>query len=157
MGFSHTVVALFAFVHHVAAFALVAALAVEFTLLKGELTVAAARRLLRADTMYGASAGVVLVVGLLRVVYFEKGTAYYLHSVPFLAKLALFVTIGLLSILPTVEFLSWRASLREGSVPSVAPAKLRGLRAIVHLELGGVALILLCAALMARGIGFSGA
>jgi putative membrane protein len=81
-------VSLFAFLHHVAAFALVAALAVEFVLIKGELTTRSARKLLFADLVFGVSAGFVLVVGLLRVFVFEKGSAYYFHSVPFLAKVA---------------------------------------------------------------------
>jgi len=157
MEFGRVTVALFAFLHHVAAFAVAAALAVEFALLKGELNVTAARRLLLTDMVYGASAGLVLAAGLLRVVYFEKGAAYYFHSVPFLAKIALFIAIGLLSIVPTVEFLSWRAALKEGSAPAVAPSKLRALRTILHAELAGIVLILLCASLMARGIGLIGA
>jgi putative membrane protein len=59
-------VSLFAFIHHVAAFALVAALAVEFVLMKGELNIQNARMLLFSDLVFGVSAGVVLVVGLLR-------------------------------------------------------------------------------------------
>ena len=47
-------------------------------------------------------------------VYFEKGASYYFHSVPFVAKLSLFVMVGLLSIYPTMEFLSWRASVKQG-------------------------------------------
>jgi len=34
----------------------------------------------------GAAAGGVLVVGLLRVFFFEKGAGYYLHSEPFIAR-----------------------------------------------------------------------
>jgi putative membrane protein len=149
-------VSLFAFLHHVAAFALVAALAVEFVLIKGELSVASARRLQITDQVFGAAAGVVLVVGFLRVFYFEKGAAYYFHSVPFIAKLSLFVIVGLLSIYPTKEFLSWRAAVRQRLAPTVASAKLRAIRGIMHWELIGVVLILLCAALMARGIGYVG-
>ena len=48
---------LFAFLHHLAAFALVAALAVEFILIRMQLTLASARRLLIADAVLGASAG----------------------------------------------------------------------------------------------------
>src|SRR5262245_47291524 len=146
-------VSFFAFLHHVAAFTLVASLAVEFTLIRAELTAAQARRLQLADTVFGVSSGVVLVVGLLRVFFFEKGASYYFHSVPFIAKLALFAVVGLLSIYPTVEFQSWRKALKLGSSPTVAPGKLRTLRAIIHCELIGVVLILLCAALMARGVG----
>jgi len=145
--------AFMAFLHHVAAFALVAAIAVEFVLIRDELTVRTARRLQVADTILGISAGVVLVVGLLRVFYFEKGADYYFHSVPFIAKLSLFVIVALLSIYPTVVFLSWRNAVKAGQLPAIDLSKLRRIRSLIHLELMGVVLIILCAALMARGIG----
>ncbi len=97
-----------AFLRHLAAFTVVAALAVELVLTKDGIVLKNAQRILLADLAFGVSAGVVLVVGLLRIVYFEKGTFYYFHSVPFVAKLSLFLTVGLLSIYPTIEFLSWR-------------------------------------------------
>lgn len=148
--------ALLAFLHHLAAFALVAALAVEFVLIRGTLTVESARKIARVDSVYGLSAGVLLVVGLLRVFHFEKGAAYYFHSAPFLGKLTLFALIGLLSIYPTVEFLSWRKSLKQGHVPVVDPGKLRTICSIIHWELAGIALLLLFASLMARGVGYFG-
>jgi len=150
------VASLFAFLHHLAAFALVATLVLEFVLIKGELDARTARRLKLADMVFGLSSGVVLVVGLLRVIYFEKGASYYFHSAPFIAKLVLFLAVGLLSIIPTMEFLSWSKALEQGQVPSLSPEKQRKLRTVMHLELVGVVLILLCAALMARGVGYSG-
>ena len=107
--------ALFAFLHHLAAFTLVASLAVEMVVIGGELTLEAARKLRLADLAYGISAGFLLIVGLARVFHFEKGATYYFHTWTFLAKLALFVTIGLVSIIPTVEFLSWRRSVAPAS------------------------------------------
>ena len=148
--------AFFAFLHHLAAFALVAALTAEFVLLKDELNVRTARRLQLADAALGASAGVVLVVGFLRVVYFEKGAAYYFHSAPFLAKITLFLIVGLLSIYPTLEFLAWGKALKDGRAPAVSEHKLGVIRKIVHWELAGVVLLLLNAALMARGVGYFG-
>jgi putative membrane protein len=148
--------AIFAFIHHLAAFALVAALTVELVLVRGTLTVESARKIVRFDAVYGLSAGMLLVVGLLRVFFFEKGAAYYFQSAPFLGKLTLFAAIGLLSIYPTRAFFSWRTALRQGQVPVVDPGKLRALRTVIHWELSGVALILLLAALMARGIGHLG-
>ena len=147
--------AFFAFLHHVAAFAFVAALVVEFVLIRGELTIANARRILIADIVAGAAAGVVLLVGVFRVLMFEKGVSYYLHSTPFLAKMALFVTVALLSIYPTIEFLTWIKPLKEGRVPVLSERKVRLLRMIIHCELAGVVLLILCAALMARGIGYA--
>jgi putative membrane protein len=145
--------ATFAFLHHLAAFALVAAVTVELVLLRGELTLQRARQLRLADLVYGIAAAAVLVIGMLRVAHFEKGPAYYSHSVPFLAKLALFVIIALLSIYPTVQFLSWRKPLREGVVPVLPERKLRLIRRLIHWELAALVVLLLCAALMARGVG----
>src|SRR5579864_1973916 len=102
---------LFAFLHHLCAFTLVSALAIEFTLIKQELTLASARRLRVTDLVLGIAAGLLLVVGLSRVFFFEKGPSYYWHSHAFLTKFSLFVIVGLLSIIPTMEFLSWRGAI----------------------------------------------
>jgi putative membrane protein len=144
---------LFAFLHHIAAFTLFAALVVELILIREVLTVGTARRLQVADMVFGISAGVLIVVGLLRVFYFEKGATYYFHTWTFIAKLALFVIIGLVSIVPTLEFLSWRKAVKQGQVPSVSPDKVRALRSIIHWELVGIVVIILMAALMAKGVG----
>jgi putative membrane protein len=101
----------------------------------------------------GISAGVLLVVGFLRVFYFEKGATYYFSTWTFIAKLTLFVLVGLISIVPTVEFLSWRTDVRQGEAPSLTAAAQRRLRTIIHLELVGVVLIILLAAMMAKGVG----
>ncbi len=61
-----------AFLHHAAAFTLVAALPVEVALFKPPLSLVQAQRLVRTDNLCGASAGVLLAVGLLRVVYFDR-------------------------------------------------------------------------------------
>ena len=145
--------AAFAFFHHAAAFTLVAAVAIEFVLLRDPLTLERAHRLQVVDAVLGVSAGVVLAVGLLRVFYFEKGAAYYFHNHAFLAKLALFVIVALLSIYPTMVFLSWGKALRQGQVPVLSAQQARRLRSLIHWELAGIALLILCAALMARGIG----
>jgi putative membrane protein len=139
----------FAFLHHVLAFTLAAALAVEFVLIRGELNANTARRLVRADIVLAVSATALLVVGLLRVFYFEKGAGYYFHSATFIAKLALFVLVAILSFYPTAKFISWR---KKGIDPAAVPL----IRRLIHLELVGVVLILLFAALMADGIGFLG-
>ncbi len=103
---------------------------VELVLMRGELTVASARTLLRMDSVYGLCAVVLLIVGFVRVFYTEKGADYYFHSGPFLAKLALFIVVGLLSILPTVQFLGWRKALKEGRVPALDDGKRRRIRMV---------------------------
>ncbi|MGB7480824.1 MAG: DUF2214 family protein [Burkholderiaceae bacterium] len=143
-----------AFLHHLAAFTLVAALAVEFALLRGAPTAPDLRRLRLADAVYGVSAGVILVVGFLRVLYLEKGAAYYFHSGTFIAKLALFAVIGLLSIYPTMQFLRWGRAAGPAAAPTAA--EVQRVRRLLHFELALLVPLILCAALMARGIGFFG-
>ncbi|HWZ38840.1 MAG TPA: DUF2214 family protein [Bradyrhizobium sp.] len=142
---------LFAFLHHLCAFTLVAAVAIEFTLIRGELTLASARRLQVTDLVLGIAAGFLVVIGLLRVFFFEKGAEYYWHSHAFLAKFGLFIIIGLLSIIPTMEFLSWRGAIEAGRVPVMDAAKRKRVTMVIHSELAAIVIILLCAAIMARG------
>jgi putative membrane protein len=142
---------LFAFLHHLCAFTLVAAVAIEFTLIRSELTLSSARRLQVTDIVLGMAAGALLVIGLLRVFFFEKGAAYYWHSHAFLTKFGLFIIIGLLSIVPTMEFLSWRDAIAAGQAPVMEAAKRKRVTMIIHVELAAIVVILLCAAIMARG------
>jgi putative membrane protein len=149
----HMAAALFAFLHHIAAFTLAGAVVAEFVLVRDDITLKTARKLLTADLILGLSAAAVLAAGVLRVLFFEKGPTYYIHNLAFVAKMALFLTVGLLSIYPTKEFLSWRRPVKEGRQPVIEARKLSSIRAIIGWELIGIAAILLCAALMARGIG----
>src|SRR6201995_4789568 len=95
---------LFAFLHHLCAFTLVAAVAIEVTLIKQELTLASARRLPVTGIVLGIGAGAPLGFGRFSEFFFEKGTAHYCPRPTFLSKFGLFIIIGLLSIVPTQEF-----------------------------------------------------
>lgn len=144
-----------AFLHHAAAFTVVATLAVEVALFKPPLTLVQARRVLATDTIYGAAAAAVLVAGLLRVAYFEKGPAYYWHDGFFLAKFIAFIVAALISIYPTITYRSWRKGLKAGTAPAVPAARARAVRMCLMLQLTAIVVILACAALMARGFGYS--
>ena len=148
--------AFFSFLHFLGAFALVAALTVELIFIREELNIRNAFRILVADLVYGMSATVVLIAGLLRVFYFEKGASYYFASIPFLLKMSLFVLVAAASIYPTREFLSWYKPLRLGQMPLLTDRKRRVIRSIIHWELVGIVAIVLCAALMAKGLGYRG-
>ena len=67
---------------------------------------------------------------------------------------SLFAIVALLSIYPTRQFLSWRADVKEGRAPAVADDRVRRIRSVIHLQLAAIAVLILCAALMARGIGY---
>ena len=142
---------LFAFLHHLCAFTLVSAVAIELVLIRQELTLSSARRLQVTDMVLGIAAGALLFIGLVRVFFLEKGPDYYWHSHAFLTKFSLFVVIALVSIIPTLEFLSWRKAIGAGQVPVIDAKKRKLVAAVIHGELLGIVIILLCAAIMARG------
>lgn len=145
-----------AFVHHLAAFTFVAALVVEFVTIRDTLSEHSARRLIAADIIYASSATLVLVVGFVRVYFYEKGADYYWSTAPFIAKIVLFGVVALLSFYPSAEFLRWKKQLTEGIAPDPTHRKMQIIRNIIHIELIGVVFILLSAAMMARGIGYRG-
>jgi len=148
--------ALVAFAHISAFFALTAALVLQLALISESISVATARRIQRADRAYAIAAVLVLIFGILRVVYFEKGVDYYLGNTFFLLKIGLFVAVGLLSIYPTICFQRWNADLNQDTAPELSGQTVQKIRKIMHTELVGILGILLCASLMAKGFGFGG-
>jgi putative membrane protein len=71
----------------------------------------------------------------------------------FWAKLGAFAAVGLLSIMPTVEFIRWRKAI-SGNLPfSPAPHGIRNVRRVLFAEAILFALIPAFAAAMARGYG----
>jgi putative membrane protein len=61
---------------------------------------------------------------------------------------------ALISIYPTVTFLSWNRGLKAGAAPEISAGRTRWVRMCLMLELTAIVIILLCAALMARGFGY---
>lgn len=147
--------ALMAFLHHLMAFTLVACVVYEFIAYRKGLSIEEARRIQRADLLYGISAGLLLIVGVLRVLYFEKGPAYYTHNPFFWLKMNAFLIVGLLSIDPTIRYLRWNKTLKEGKLPEITDGEFKRTRLILTLEVIGVSVILFAAAWMARGIGMN--
>lgn len=139
--------------HHIAAFTLTACLVYEFVAYRRSLTVAEARNIQRVDLVYGIAAGLVLVVGFLRVYFFEKGPNYYFANHVFWTKMVLFVIVGLLSVYPTIRYIKWNPLLAENKVPEIPEKEYRNIRLLLWLEMVGLVLILFAAPLMARGIG----
>jgi putative membrane protein len=144
---------LMASLHHIFAFTLTAALVYEFIAFRKGLTAAEARRIQRVDLVYGISAGLLIVVGLLRVYFFEKGPNYYFANHVFWTKMALFVIVGLLSIYPTIRYFKWNPMLAENKAPEIPDKEFKNIRLLLWIEIVGIVLILLAAPLMARGVG----
>lgn len=149
----NTVIA--AFIHHLAFILMFACLFYEHMALKPQIDSAGIRQLIKIDAIYGLCAVVILVAGLLRVFYLEKGPEYYLHNWMFLTKIGLFIAIGLLSIYPTMLFLGWRKTLQQGSPLTPDPTKVKQAIMMIRAELLLFTLILPPAVLMAKGYGYS--
>jgi putative membrane protein len=148
-----TTSAIFAFLHFAAVFGIVATLFLEWQTMSRAPTLAEARRIQVSDRWFGVFAAVVLVVGALRVFYFEKGKTFYFASPFFNAKLMLFLVVGLLSIYPTIRFIKWGAQTRQGLPPAVSADEYRWIMLLLRAELVLLLGVALCASLMARGVG----
>ena len=147
--------ALMAFLHHLFAFTLVACVVYEFIAYRKGMTIDEARRIQRVDLVYGISAGLLLVVGLLRVFFFEKGVNFYIHSPFFWVKMSAFLIVGLLSIDPTIRYIRWNKTLSQNITPEISEDEFKRTRLVLWLEVTGIVIILLAAPLMARGIGMN--
>ena len=145
--------AIMAFLHHVAAFTLVGTIIYELVSFHRDLSLAEARRIQRMDIAYGVSAAFVLIVGLLRVFYFEKGAAYYAQNWFFWTKMLGFALVGLLSIYPTVRYVSWNKFFAKNQAPEISDQEVSRTKLVLRLEMLGIIIILLSAAMMARGVG----
>jgi putative membrane protein len=144
-----------AFLHHIFAFTLVACLIYEFIAFRKGMSIEEARRIQRVDLVFGISAGLLLVVGLLRVFFFEKGVNFYINSPFFWVKMTAFVIVGLLSIDPTIRYIRWNKSLSENRAPEINESEYKRTHLILWLEVIGIAVILLAAPMMARGVGMN--
>ncbi|MDR8012899.1 DUF2214 family protein [Ectopseudomonas guguanensis] len=145
-----------AYLHYLSIFALFALLSIEHVLFKAPLDLSRARSLMLTDLAYGICAGLVLITGIARVLWFGKGAAYYMGNGLFHAKLGLFVLVGLLSILPTLVFIKWRGAVKAGQVPEPSARQVRLVTWSIRIELLLLLAIPLLATLMARGYGVIG-
>lgn len=144
--------AITAYLHYLSFMVAFGALAIEHQTLKPDLSLKDAWRVSIADAIYGIAATLILITGILRVIYFGKGTDYYLSNPAFYLKVGLFALVSLLSLYPTFTFVSWIKSLRDSRPPELEVAQVKRLSWLIRGELTGFVLIPLFAAIMARGI-----
>ncbi|MDH0681984.1 MULTISPECIES: DUF2214 family protein [Achromobacter] len=146
--------AMYAWFHYLAIFVMVVVMTAEAVLLRPDLTAAGVKRLIIYDRLYGLSAILVLITGVLRLTLGAKGAAFYMSNPWFHAKISLFVVIALCSIPPTLTFLRWAKQRRQQpefipTLPEIKRAR-RWVMIASHLFI----FLPLFAVLMARGIGY---
>ncbi|WP_417663501.1 DUF2214 family protein [Pseudomonas sp.] len=145
--------AIAAYLHYLSIFGLFALLSIEHVTFGKELDVARARRLIFTDIAYGICAGLVLLTGLVRVIWYGKGWQYYLSNSLFHTKVGLFILVGLLSVYPTYVYLNWRNSLNAGQPPVISRREKFLVTMTIRVELLLLLAIPLFATFMARGFG----
>jgi putative membrane protein len=107
------------------------------------------RRLLAADNVWGAAAGLWIASGLARVFFGGKEPDFYWRNGLFWVKMGLFATVFALELAPMMTFIKVRAA-RRGS--AALPAfSVEAYRRINTAEVVLVVAIAFVAAFMARG------
>ncbi|MEX0957241.1 MAG: DUF2214 family protein [Rhizobiaceae bacterium] len=144
---------LLAIAHHLLVFSLAGVLFAEFILLKPGLSGRNLSILGNLDRAYGGLALAIIVVGVGRVMHGLKGWEYYVYNDAFWAKMGAFLVVGLLSIPPTIRIIKWRRDAGSSSGHVVPDSEIASMRRYLHAELAVFALILVFAAMMARGLG----
>lgn len=137
--------------HHLTVFALVGLFAAEFALLRPGLSGPRIGQLARLDAAYGGFAGLVIAVGVLRVVFGAAGWEYYVGNHAFWGKMAALLVMGLLTIPPTLAIRRWRQAQRADAAFAPDSAAIASQKRFVHLQAGFLLLIPIFAAIMARG------
>jgi putative membrane protein len=142
-----------AWLHFLFAFLLVGAITAELFMLRLPVNAAVARRILRADMFYGVSAIALILAGGSRVLWGAKGGDFYQGEPFFWAKMGMFILIGLISIAPTRTFMRWGKAAKADAAFVAPEAEVKSARRWVMIEVHLIAVLLLFASLMARGIG----
>ena len=142
-----------AIAHHLCVFTLAGLLIAEVALLRPNLSPERIRQLGAIDTAYGVMAMLIIVIGILRVIFGDKGADYYIHNWAFWLKMAAFLLVGLLSAPPTIAIIGWRRKLAADPKFSPDAGTIAGLRRFYVGEIIAFAFIPAFAAAMARGYG----
>jgi putative membrane protein len=142
-----------AIAHHLLIFLLAGIIAFEIGVIRLTMIGADIDRVGRVDAWYGILAVAIVVVGFSRAIFAAKGWGYYSVNGFFWAKMAAFVVVGLLSIVPTVRIIRWRRALAKNAAFTPAAADILSVKRFLWAEVAFFALIPACAAAMARGYG----
>ena len=73
-----------------------------------------------ADIVYGLAGVLIIVSGILRVKYFGQGAEFYTDNPLFWLKIGSYITIGLLSLYPTITYILWAIPLSKNKLPDLS-------------------------------------
>ena len=107
------------------------------------------RRLVAADSAWGAAAALWIASGVARVFFGGKTPGFYWQNGFFWVKLALFALVFALELGPMATFARVRSARKRGA--ALPPFSVPALRRINSIEIALVVTIVFAAAFMARG------
>ncbi|MDR5737896.1 MULTISPECIES: DUF2214 family protein [unclassified Caballeronia] len=109
------------------------------------------RDVFRSDSVWGVTAIVLIVTGVMRAFGgFEKGGAYYLHEPLFHLKMTALVAILLIEVSPMLALIRWRMALAQGGAIDLTRARRFAWMSDVQAAL--VIMMVIAASGMARGV-----
>ena len=151
------VAAVFAWLHLLAAGIAAALLMAEYWLCRRMPDRIQVRLLGIVDLGYFLALITALATGLAKLLHDGQAPTYYYAKRLFWLKVAVFLAIGLLAILPSLQYLRWNREAR--AAPPFAPLtrEVERVRAAIALGLGLWLVIPLLAVLVARGFGLPAA
>lgn len=137
-----------AITHHILVFGLVSMMMATRVLLRGPTVDVVG--LAALDAGAGATSGLVLLIGVCRVIWGGKGWLFYQTNPFFWGKIACFALIGALTVPATAAFLKWRRA--KAADPGFEPgaSQVSRLRTLTGLQALLLIPLLACAAAMAR-------
>ena len=144
-----------AYIHYLSFMLCFAALILERKLIKPDIDRTSAISMVVTDVVYGIAGLTLLISGILRVIYFGQGTEFYTQNPVFWWKVGIFLFVGVLSLYPTITYISWAIPLSKGQLPEMKSGKVFWIGWLINVEIFGFALIPLLATLMARGVGLN--
>lgn len=136
------------YLHFISIFLVVGALTGEHLLLKNRMTRKEIGRMAQIDLIYGISAITLVGAGLMLWLVVGKPADFYSSNWIFILKVGLAISMGLLSLPPTIFFLKNRKGTADEYVDLPAYIKI-----LIRIELLLLLLIPLCAVFMAQGVG----
>ena len=135
------------YIHFIGIIGLSSALVSEHLLLSKVMTKAQIKRIAIVDGIYGLSAMVTLIAGLLLWFVVGKPANFYTSNGLFHGKITLFLIMAVLSIFPTVFFMKNRKTdAEEIEIP-------KKIVMIIRIELVALLIMPLMASMMAKGFG----
>lgn len=139
------------YLHFIGIMLLISALMIQNIFLAKEVATPLFRKLTVVDGLYGFSALIVFVAGCLLWFSVGKPKDFYSSNMIFHIKLILFVSVAILSVIPTAFFLRRRKIAKDDSQSFIHVP--RYILVIKRIELVLLLILPLLAVLMARGVG----